>query len=71
MPFQLPFGVQVLNPVPVDYYSGPYTASNIQDAINIASASIPSAVRFQSMEVRLIIGGVSKKYWYRDELYLS
>ena len=68
MPFQLPFGVQVLNPVPVDYYSGPYTASNIQDAINIASASIPSPVRFQSMEVRLIIAGVSKKYWYRDNI---
>ena len=30
-----------------------------------AIASAPE-IRFQSMEVRIILGGVSYKYWYRD-----
>lgn len=63
---QLPFGVQPVNPVPVDAWSGPYVAATAQDAIDAANAAITSAIRFQSMEVRLIIGGVSHKYWYRD-----
>lgn len=63
---QLPFGVQPVNPVPVDAWSGPYVAATAQDAIDAANAAITPAIRFQSMEVRLIIGGVSHKYWYRD-----
>jgi hypothetical protein len=63
---QLPFGVQPVNPVPVDAWSGPYVAATEQDAIDAANAAITPAIRFQSMEVRLIIGGVSHKYWYRD-----
>ena len=64
--FQLPFGIQPVNPVPVDFYSGPYSAATEVDAINAANYAIPSAVRFQSMEVRLIIAGTPHKYWYRD-----
>lgn len=63
---QLPYGIQPVNPVPVDAWSGPYTGSNAATAISGANAAITPAIRFQSMEVRLIIGGVSKKYWYRD-----
>lgn len=63
---QLPYGVQPVNPVPVDAWSGPYVAATAQDAIDAANAAITPAIRFQSMEVRLIIGGVSHKYWYRD-----
>jgi hypothetical protein len=63
---QLPFGIQPVNPVPVDTWSGPYSASTAVDAVALANASIPSPIRFQSMEVRLIVGGVAKKYWYRD-----
>ena len=63
---QLPFGIQPVNPTPVDAWSGPYSASTAQAAIDAANAAIPSAIRYQSMEVRLIVGGVSKKYWYRD-----
>lgn len=63
---QLPFGVQPVNPVPVDAWSGPYFAATAQDAIDAANAAITPAIRFQSMEARLIIGGVSHKYWYRD-----
>jgi len=67
---QIPFGVQPVNPVPVDVWSGPYTGSlgndNESGAKAAANASIPSAIRFQSMEVRLIFGGVAYKYWYRN-----
>jgi hypothetical protein len=63
---QLPFGIQPVNPTPVDAWSGPYSAATAQDAIDAANAVIPAAIRYQSMEVRLIVDGVSKKYWYRD-----
>lgn len=63
---QLPFGVQPVNPVPVDAWSGPYIAETAQEAIDVANAAITPAIRFQSMEVRLIVGGVSHKYWYRN-----
>ncbi|NCW26811.1 MAG: hypothetical protein EBV83_00680 [Verrucomicrobia bacterium] len=65
---QLPFGVQPVNPVAVDSWSGPYTGSpdTLQAAIDAANAAIPSAVRFKSMEVRLVVEGVSRKFWYRD-----
>jgi hypothetical protein len=67
---EIPFGIQPVNPVPVDSWSGPYTGSlgndNEAGAIAAANASIPEAIRFQSMEVRLIYGGVAYKYWYRN-----
>jgi len=65
---QLVFGVQPVNPVPVDSWSGPYTGSvdTIDSAKAAANASINSAIRFQSMEVRLLVGGEAYKYWYRD-----
>ena len=63
---QLPFGVQPVNPVPVDTWSGPYSAADVPTAVSLANATIPSAIRFQSMEVRLIVAGVARKFWYRD-----
>ena len=65
---QLPFGIQPVNPVPVDAWSGPFTGSidTIQSAVDAANSSIPAAIRFQSMEVRLIVSGTSRKFWYRD-----
>jgi len=67
---QIPFGIQPVNPVPVDAWSGPYTGSlgndNEAGAKAAANSSIPSAIRFQSMEVRLVFGGVAYKYWYRN-----
>ena len=62
--FQIPFGVQPTNPVPVDVWSGPFTGASINDAIGAANSQIPAAIRFQSMEVRLIVAGQSYKYWY-------
>jgi hypothetical protein len=63
---QLPFGIQPTNPVPVDAWSGPFTAGSLVAGVSAANAAIPSAVRFQSMEVRLIVGGVAYKYWYAN-----
>jgi|LauGreDrversion4_2_1035121.scaffolds.fasta_scaffold04291_3 hypothetical protein len=63
---QIPYGVQPVNPVPVDSWSGPYEGSTEQDAKALANFSIPSVARFKSMEVRLIVNNVAKKYWYRD-----
>ncbi len=63
---QIPFGIQTVNPIPVDSWSGPYIASNLEDAIDDANSSIPLEVRFQSMEVRIVVDGLSKKFWYRD-----
>ena len=63
---QLPFGIQPVNPVPVDAWSGPYSGVDESSAVSLANSSIPSGVRFQSLEVRLIVGGISRKYWYRD-----
>lgn len=63
---QLPFGIQPLQPVPVDSWSGPYSGATEAAALSAANASIPSGIRFQSLEVRLIIAGVAHKYWYRD-----
>lgn len=64
--FQLPFGIQPLNPVPTDSWSGPYEGATAGAAIAAANAAIPSGVRFKSLEVRLIINGTSVKYWYKD-----
>lgn len=63
---QLPYGLQPVNPAPVDAWSGPYSGATISAAKSTALAAIPAGVRFQSMEVRLIVGGISKKYWFRD-----
>ena len=64
--FEIPFGVQPTNAVAVDAWSGPYTGGSINEALVKANTIIPYVIRFQSMEVRLIVGGTSYKYWYRD-----
>ena len=61
---QLPYGIQPTNPIPVDSLSGPFTGGSTAAAVAAANAAINPALRFQSMEVRLIVGGLSYKYWY-------
>lgn len=61
---QLPYGIQPVNPVPVDSWSGPYIVPTELSGLTEANATIPGAARFPSMEVRLIIDGKSTKYWY-------
>jgi hypothetical protein len=63
---QLPYGVQPVNPVPVDSWSGPYIASTLAVALQDAKDSIPLDVRFRSMEVRLVVNNVSFKYWFKN-----
>lgn len=61
---QLPFGIQPVNPVPVDAWSGPYIVPTEISGLTEANASIPTGARFVSMEVRMVIAGKSAKYWY-------
>lgn len=63
---ELPSGIKTLNPVPVIYWSGPYTGANETAAKLAANTAIPSSVRFPTMEVNLIIAGGGIKYWYKD-----
>jgi len=62
--FQLPFGIQPVNALPVDFYSGPYSGTTVSEAIDLANFSIPSYLRFLSMSVRLIVEDKSLLYWY-------
>lgn len=66
IPIQFPSGIKTLGsiPSPVDWWSGPYTGSSISAAIDSANTFIPTAVRFRSMEVRLLVGSNTYKYWY-------
>jgi hypothetical protein len=61
---EIPFGIQPVNPVPVDTWSGPYYGPNETTAKAAANLAIPQAIRFQSLQVRLIIAGVPYIYWY-------
>ena len=63
---QLPYGIQPVNALPVDSLSGPYEGANEAAAIAAANAAIDVALRFKSLEVRLVYGGTSYKYWYRS-----
>ena len=63
---KLPYGIEPVNPLPVDTYSGPYEGSTEVAALTAANTSINSLIRFKSMEVRLIINGTAKKYWYKN-----
>jgi hypothetical protein len=64
MSLELPFGIKPVNPVAVDYYSGPWSGASTQEAINAANSGIPSAVRFTGLTANLVIAGEAKKYWY-------
>jgi hypothetical protein len=62
----LPYGIKPVQAVAVDAWSGPYTGNDLSSALAEANNSINAAIRFKSMEVRLIVNGVSRKFWYRD-----
>lgn len=64
----LTYGIKPINKAAVDAWSGPYggDTTTLPQALADANGSIPSAIRFKSMQVRLIVGGKSYLYWYRD-----
>lgn len=64
--FSLPFSVKLLNPLPLDFWSGPYSGVDTTTAVAAANAAIPSAIRLKGLEVILYINGITKKYWYKD-----
>ena len=61
-------GIRPRFPLPVDSWSGPYTGDNFEAARQKALDIIPSNLRFNSMQVRLIEGssptGSPKIYWF-------
>ena len=58
--FQIPFGVQLVNPLPVDAWSGPYTG------LTEALSSIPIEIRYPTMEVRILSEAGNNIYWFKD-----
>jgi hypothetical protein len=65
-------GIEPVNAVPVDSYSGPYVGGSTTDGVSLANATIPGAARFLSMEVRVLAPDpqnagqtLAYKYWYR------
>ncbi len=60
MSLNLPFGIQVLNPVPTDYYYGPWAN------VAAAKAAIPLGVRYDGLTVQ--ITGVGNYYWTAADL---
>lgn len=64
----LTYGIKPINKVAVDAWSGPYggDSTTLADALIDANSSIPSAIRFKSMQVRIIALGKSYIYWYKD-----
>jgi hypothetical protein len=63
---ELPTGIRPVNPVPVDSWSGPYSGADKASAVSAALAAIPLAARFKTMDVRLLINGIGKKYWFKN-----
>jgi hypothetical protein len=69
---QAPFGFQPTVPYPVDSWSGPYAGASTADAIALANSTIAGAIRFLSLEVRILAPDpgnagqtLAYKYWYR------
>ncbi len=52
--------LRLINPKPVDVWSGPY------ESVEEANVSIPKSIRYLSMIVRIINGDGTFLYWYKD-----
>jgi len=69
---KVPSGLEPVNPIPVDSWSGPYVGSSTAAAISLANSTIPASLRFLSLEVRILAPDpgypgqtLAYKYWYR------
>ena len=62
---ELPFGIQMVNPVPV--VARMYNlADSIYTGTAQANAEIPQAIRYKGMWVYIDVAGQATLYWYRD-----
>ena len=52
--------LRLVNPKPVDVWSGPY------ESVDMANESIPIAIRYPSMIVRIVGEGGAFLYWYKN-----
>lgn len=52
--------LRLVNPKPVDAWSGPY------ETVNIANESIPMEIRYRSMIIRIINEEGTFLYWYKN-----
>jgi len=69
---KVPSGLEPVNPIPVDSWSGPYAAGSTTAAVASANSTIPASLRFLSLEVRILAPDpdnagqtLAYKYWYR------
>lgn len=63
---EFPSGIKVLNPDPLDGWSGPYEGATEAEAKSVAIASIPDEVRYVTMEVKLIIANIGRSFWFES-----
>ena len=52
--------LRLVNPKPVDVWSGPY------ESVDRANESIPKVIRYPSMIIRIVGKGGAFLYWYKD-----
>jgi hypothetical protein len=64
MALELPFGVKPVNPVAVDFWSGPYSGILTQEAVDAANSGIEPGIRYVGQKATLVVSGVSQQYWY-------
>lgn len=64
--FEIPQGFKIVNPKPVDSWSGPYVGETREQAVSLALSEIPVEVRYKTMQVRIVYGNTSDMYWFRD-----
>lgn len=65
--FEIPRGFKLMNRVPLDAWSGPYSGNTIEEAIDIALSSIPIEIRYKSMQVRILTESYgSIIYWFKN-----
>lgn len=56
--FQIPFSVQLVNPLPVDYYYGPWSSTT--QALTVVTAPI----RYTGQTVCVVANGIPQEYWF-------
>ena len=68
MSLELPFGIKVLNPIPVDeQYLDVDTRVPYVD-IATANIKVEAPIRYLGLTVAITIGGETKEYWYKEGL---